>query len=124
MSQLVADLRGDCLSLGGGVVGQVGPAAEPQGRPGPGRVVRGPGAGPRSRYRAGRPVVRALPDSCVLVERHHPRGDPAVKAAVDFIPDEDLPLGVLVVGETTGAVARLLGFSTGALTPAPRRSGR
>jgi toxin FitB len=51
--------------------------------------------------------MRVLLDTCVLAELRHPRGDTAVKAAVARIPDDDLYLSVLMLGEIARGVASL-----------------
>lgn len=51
--------------------------------------------------------MRVLLDLCALDELRHPRGNPAVKAAVTLIPDDQLYLSVLIVGEIARAVALL-----------------
>jgi predicted nucleic acid-binding protein len=51
--------------------------------------------------------MRVLLDICALTELRHSRGNEAVKAAVALIPDDDLYLSVLTVGEIAGAIALL-----------------
>jgi predicted nucleic acid-binding protein len=51
--------------------------------------------------------VKVLLDTCVLAEVRHPQGNPAVKAAVALISDDELYLSVLVVGEIARAIALL-----------------
>jgi predicted nucleic acid-binding protein len=51
--------------------------------------------------------VKVLLDTCVLAELRHPKGNPAVKAAVDAIANEDLFLSVLTVGEIAKGVSLL-----------------
>ncbi len=51
--------------------------------------------------------MRTLLDTCVLAELRHPRGNPAVRAAVDLIPDDDLYLSVLTVAEVVKGIAGL-----------------
>jgi predicted nucleic acid-binding protein len=51
--------------------------------------------------------MRVLLDTCVLAEIRHPEGKPAVKSAVRGLPDEELYLSVLTVGEIVKGVALL-----------------
>ena len=51
--------------------------------------------------------MRCLLDMCILTELRHPRGSPAVKAAVGLIPDDGLYLSTLVLGEVVRGVALL-----------------
>jgi toxin FitB len=51
--------------------------------------------------------MRVLLDTCVLSELRQPRGNPAVKAAVDLIPDDALYLSVLTLGEIARGIAML-----------------
>ena len=51
--------------------------------------------------------MRVLLDTCALAELRHPRGNPAVKAAVALIPDEDLFLSALIIGEIARGIALL-----------------
>ena len=51
--------------------------------------------------------MRVLLDMCVLTELRHPQGNPAVKAAVALIPDDDLYLSALILGEIARGVALL-----------------
>jgi toxin FitB len=51
--------------------------------------------------------MRVLLDLCALAELRRPRGNEAVKATVALIPDDDLYLSALTVGEIAGAVALL-----------------
>ena len=51
--------------------------------------------------------MRVLLDTCVLAELRHPRGNPAVKAAVALIPDDELYLSALVLGEVARGIALL-----------------
>ena len=51
--------------------------------------------------------MRVLLDICALAELRHPRGNEAVKAAVALIPDDDLYLSALIVGEIARGVALL-----------------
>ena len=53
--------------------------------------------------------MRTLLDTCVVAELRHPRGDPAVRAAVDLISDDAMYLSVLTLGEIAGGIARLPG---------------
>ncbi len=47
--------------------------------------------------------MRVLLDLCVLAELRHPQGNEAVKAAIALIPDDDLYLSVLMVGNIARA---------------------
>ena len=51
--------------------------------------------------------MRVLLDICVLAELRHPRGNEVVKTTVALIPDEDLYLSALTVGEIAGAITLL-----------------
>ena len=51
--------------------------------------------------------MRVLLDMCVLTELRQPRGNPAVKAAVARIPDDELYLSTLILGEVARGVALL-----------------
>jgi toxin FitB len=51
--------------------------------------------------------MRTLLNTCVLAELRHAQGHPAVKAAVDLIPDDELYLSVLSVGEIARGIALL-----------------
>jgi toxin FitB len=51
--------------------------------------------------------VRVLLDLCILTELRHPGGHPAVKAAVACIPDDELYLSTLILGEIAKGVALL-----------------
>ena len=51
--------------------------------------------------------MKALLDTCVLAELRRPEGHPAVKSAVAEIPDGDLYLSVLTVGEIAKGIALL-----------------
>jgi toxin FitB len=51
--------------------------------------------------------MRVLLDICVLAELRHPRGNKIVKAAVALIPDDDLYLSTLIVGEIARGIALL-----------------
>lgn len=51
--------------------------------------------------------MRALLDTCTLAEIRNPKGDPSVKEAVRDIPDEDLYLSVLTVGEVVKGISLL-----------------
>ncbi len=51
--------------------------------------------------------MKALIDTCTVAELRKPDGDPAVKAAVAEIPDADLYLSVLTVGEIAKGIALL-----------------
>lgn len=48
--------------------------------------------------------MKVLLDTCVLAELRHPKGNIAVKTAVNQIPDEDLFLSVLTIGEITKGI--------------------
>ena len=51
--------------------------------------------------------MRVLLDISVLAELRHPQGNEAVKATVALIPDDDLYVSALTVGEIAGAIALL-----------------
>jgi predicted nucleic acid-binding protein len=51
--------------------------------------------------------VKTLLDTCVLAEIRKPAGNPSVKAVVEEIPDEDLYLSALSVGEIAKGIALL-----------------
>lgn len=51
--------------------------------------------------------MRVLLDTCVLAELRHPEGHPAVKAAVDLIPDDALYLSVITLGEVARGIGLL-----------------
>jgi predicted nucleic acid-binding protein len=51
--------------------------------------------------------VRVLLDTCTLAEVRKSDGNPAVKAAVREVQDEDLFLSILWVGEITNGIALL-----------------
>jgi predicted nucleic acid-binding protein len=51
--------------------------------------------------------VKTLLDTCVLTELRQPWGHPAVKSAVAEIPDADLYLSVLTVGEIAKGIGLL-----------------
>jgi predicted nucleic acid-binding protein len=51
--------------------------------------------------------VKSLLDTCVLAELRRPEGHPAVKSAVAEIPDADLYLSVLTVGEIAKGIGLL-----------------
>lgn len=51
--------------------------------------------------------MRVLLDTCVLTDLRHPQGNEAVKAAITAIPDGDLYLSALMVGEIARSVALL-----------------
>ncbi|MGZ3333795.1 MAG: PIN domain-containing protein [Isosphaeraceae bacterium] len=53
------------------------------------------------------PPVKTLLDTCVLTELRKPEGHPAVKSAVAEIPDADLYLSVLTVGEIAKGIGLL-----------------
>ncbi len=51
--------------------------------------------------------MKTLLDTCVLTELREPEGHPAVKLAVAEIPDADLYLSVLTVGEIAKGIGLL-----------------
>jgi predicted nucleic acid-binding protein len=51
--------------------------------------------------------VKVLLDTCVLAELRRPEGHPGVKSAVAELPDGDLFLSVLTVGEVAKGIALL-----------------
>ena len=51
--------------------------------------------------------MRVLLDMCVLAELRHPQGNRAVRAAVACIPDDELYLSALILGEVARGVALL-----------------
>jgi predicted nucleic acid-binding protein len=51
--------------------------------------------------------VKVLLDTCTLAELRRPEGNPSVKAAVAEVPDDDLFLSVLSVGELVKGIALL-----------------
>ena len=51
--------------------------------------------------------MKALVDTCTVAELRKPDGHPAVKAAVAKIPDADIYLSVLTVGEIAKGIALL-----------------
>ena len=51
--------------------------------------------------------MKILLDTCTLAELRRPDGNPSVKAAVAEVPDADLYLSVLTVGEIVKGVALL-----------------
>lgn len=51
--------------------------------------------------------MKVLLDTCILAELRHPKGNIAVKSAVNQIPDEDLFLSVLTIGEISKGVSLL-----------------
>ncbi|MGO8897135.1 MAG: type II toxin-antitoxin system VapC family toxin [Isosphaeraceae bacterium] len=51
--------------------------------------------------------MKTLLDTCVLTELRQPGGHPAVKSAVAEIPDADLYLSVLTVGEIAKGIGLL-----------------
>jgi predicted nucleic acid-binding protein len=48
-----------------------------------------------------------LVDTCVLSEARHPRGNPRVRQRLEAVPDADLFLSVVTIGEIVSGVARL-----------------
>jgi predicted nucleic acid-binding protein len=51
--------------------------------------------------------MKVLLDTCALAELRHPRGNPAVKAAIDRVPDDFLYISALTLGELTRGMALL-----------------
>jgi predicted nucleic acid-binding protein len=51
--------------------------------------------------------VRLLVDTCVLSELHRPKADPRVRARLESIPESDLYLSVVTLGELTNGIMRL-----------------
>jgi predicted nucleic acid-binding protein len=51
--------------------------------------------------------VKGLVDSCVLAELRRPEGNLGVKSAIAAIPDDDLYLSVLIVGEIAKGITLL-----------------
>lgn len=51
--------------------------------------------------------MRTLLDTCVLSELQRPKANARVRAAVEAVPDGDLFLSVLTVGELTQGIAQL-----------------
>jgi predicted nucleic acid-binding protein len=51
--------------------------------------------------------MKALLDTCVLAELRRPKGDPRVKSAVTELPETDLYVSVLTVGEIAKGIALL-----------------
>ncbi|MGF1633339.1 MAG: type II toxin-antitoxin system VapC family toxin [Phycisphaerae bacterium] len=51
--------------------------------------------------------MSVLVDTCVLREVQHPRGNPAVRARLAALPEQDLYLSVLTVGELRKGIAKL-----------------
>jgi predicted nucleic acid-binding protein len=51
--------------------------------------------------------VRVLLDTCVLSELRHPKGDAAVRRAVDALDSESLFVSVLSIGEIAKGIALL-----------------
>lgn len=51
--------------------------------------------------------MRVLLDTCVLAELRNPKGNPAVREAVDQLDDADLYLSVLTLGEIAKGVGLL-----------------
>jgi toxin FitB len=51
--------------------------------------------------------MRVLLDICVLAELRHPQGNEAVKATVALIPDDDLYLSALIVGDIARVIILL-----------------
>jgi predicted nucleic acid-binding protein len=57
--------------------------------------------------------VRVLLDTCILSELRRPKADPRVRARLESIPESDLFLSVVTLGELTHGISRL--------TPGKRR---
>lgn len=51
--------------------------------------------------------MKVLLDTCILAEVRKPEGHPSVRSAVEEIPDEDLYLSVVSVGEIVKGIALL-----------------
>lgn len=51
--------------------------------------------------------MRVLLDTCVLAEIRHPRGNPAVRRAVEACQDQELFLSVITLGELGKGIALL-----------------
>jgi predicted nucleic acid-binding protein len=51
--------------------------------------------------------MRVLLDTCALLELRDPRGNPAVKTTVALIPDDELYLSALILGEVAKGIALL-----------------
>jgi hypothetical protein len=51
--------------------------------------------------------VRVLLDTCVLSELRQPRGNPAVRAAVDALNEEDIFVSVISIGEILKGISLL-----------------
>src|ERR1700688_808671 len=51
--------------------------------------------------------MRVLLDTCALLELRDPLGNPAVKTTVALIPDDELYLSALILGEVAKGVALL-----------------
>ena len=51
--------------------------------------------------------MRVILDTCVLSEIRHPQGKKSVKDAVDTLPDEDLFVSVITVGEIVKGISLL-----------------
>ncbi|NBC11202.1 MAG: PIN domain-containing protein [Planctomycetes bacterium] len=51
--------------------------------------------------------MKTLLDTCVLSELQKPRGKASVRAAVEALPDDDLYLSALTVGELAQGIAQL-----------------
>ena len=51
--------------------------------------------------------MRVLLDLCTVIELRNPRGDQAVKAAIALIPDDNLYLSTLTIGEIARRIALL-----------------
>ena len=51
--------------------------------------------------------MRVLLDTCVLSELRHPKGNPAVRQAVDSLNEEELFVSVITIGEILKGVSLL-----------------
>ena len=52
--------------------------------------------------------MKSLLDTCTVAEIRNPDGNPSVKAAVAEIPDSDLHLSVITIGEIAKGIALLV----------------
>ena len=48
--------------------------------------------------------MRVLLDTCILAELHRPKADPAVRRAVETLPDDTIFLSVITLGEITKGI--------------------
>lgn len=51
--------------------------------------------------------MRVLLDTCVLSELRHPKGNPAVRQAVDALDEDDLLVSVIPIGEILKGISLL-----------------